>query len=213
MRRSRRARRSTFRSGCSEPTGPSDGSTAEISDAVTEAPGTFAKTVAGVDNLARLAVVLGLNFVMCEKNYRDLPDYICFVHGRWPQVMLSLSFVAASSDVVPVGPALIPRYSDVVPYLREALRIAQERGLWVSPLDSMCGLPLCLWPTALDEPLARADIPTGFDGGEFLKTEACRSCAAERKCYGLRRRYASLHGTQELHPLMIDAGQVSAPAA
>ena len=109
---------------------------------------------------------MGLHpFVMCEKNYRDLPDYIRFVHGRWPQAMLSLSFVAASSDVVPVGPALIPRYSDVVPYLREALRIAQECGLWVSPLDSMCGLPLCLWPTALDEPLARADIPAGFDGG------------------------------------------------
>jgi MoaA/NifB/PqqE/SkfB family radical SAM enzyme len=179
------------------------GSTAEISDAVTEAPGTFVKTVAGLDNLARLDVVLGLNFVMCERNYRDLPEYIRFVHGRWPKALLSLSFVAPSSDVVPLDRGLIPRYSDVLPYLREALRIAQERGLWVSPLDSMCGLPLCLWPTALDEPLARADIPTGFDGGEFIKTEACRSCAAQAKCYGLRRRYAMLHGTEELRPVRV----------
>jgi MoaA/NifB/PqqE/SkfB family radical SAM enzyme len=177
------------------------GSTAAISDAVTEAPGTFVKTVAGVDNLARLDVALGLNFVMCETNYRDLPNYIRFVHSRWPRAMLSLSFVAPSSDVVPMDRALIPRYSDVLPYLREALHIAQERGLWVSPLDSMCGLPLCLWPTSLDEPLARADIPKGFDGGEFIKSDACLTCVAQAKCYGLRRRYATLHGTQELHPL------------
>jgi MoaA/NifB/PqqE/SkfB family radical SAM enzyme len=188
------------------------GSTAEISDAVTEAPGTFVKTVAGLDNLAKLDVVLGLNFVMCERNYRNLPDYVRFVHGRWPEAMLSISFVAPSSDVVPMDRDLVPRYSDVLPYLREALHTAGELGLWVSPLDSMCGLPLCLWPAALDEPLSRTDdIPEGFDGGEFLKTEACRACAVQSKCYGLRRRYAMLHGTGELHPLPGIAVAVAAP--
>jgi hypothetical protein len=177
------------------------GSTAAISDAITEAPGTFVKTVTGLDNLARLDVFLGLNFVMCERNYRDLPSYVRFVHERWPGAQVTLSFVAPSSDLVPMERDLVPRYSDVLPYLREALSQAQEIGLWVSPLDSMCGLPLCLWPARLDEPLLRADIPAGFDGGEFLKTDACRSCAAQSKCYGLRRRYAQLHGTAELRPL------------
>jgi hypothetical protein len=115
--------------------------------------------------------------------------------------MLSISFVAPSSDVVPMDRDLVPRYSDVLPYLSNALRIAEDLGLWVSPLDSMCGLPLCLWPTPQDESLARADIPKGFDGGEFIKTEVCQACAAETKCYGLRRRYAMLHGTGELRPL------------
>lgn len=177
------------------------GSTAEISDAITEAPGTFVKTVAGLDVLARLDVGLGLNFVMCERNYRDLPAYVRFVHGRWPRAMLSISFVAPSSDVVPMDRDLVPRYGDVLPYLRQALASAAELGLWVSPLDSMCGIPLCLWPSALDDALDRADIPAGFDGGEFLKTDACRACAAAAKCYGLRRRYAALHGTAELRPL------------
>jgi MoaA/NifB/PqqE/SkfB family radical SAM enzyme len=181
------------------------GSTADISDAITEAPGTFVKTVAGLDNLAGLDVALGVNFVMCERNYRDLPDYVRFVRGRWPAAMVSLSFVAPSSDLVPVDRDLVPRYSDVLPYLREALQLAERLGLWVSPLDSMCGLPLCLWPTALDEPLGRADIPAGFDGGEFIKTDACRACAAQAKCYGLRRRYAELHGTGELRPVIREA--------
>src|SRR5262249_22796230 len=82
------------------------GSSAEISDAVTEAPGTFVKTVAGLDNLARLDVALGLNFVMCERNYRDLPNYICFVHHRWAEAVVNLSFVAASSDMVPMDRGL-----------------------------------------------------------------------------------------------------------
>jgi len=177
------------------------GSTAEISDAITEAPGTFVKTVAGLDNLARMDVVLGLNFVMCERNYRNLPDYVRFVHQRWPKAMVTFSFVAPSSDLVPMERDLVPRYSDVLPYLRQALSLAEELDLWVSPLDSMCGLPLCLWPTRLDEPLSRADIPEGFGGGEFLKTEVCRSCTGQSKCYGLRRRYAQLHGVDELRPL------------
>ena len=96
---------------------------------------------------------------------------------------------------------LVPRYSDVMPHLREALGLAEQLGLWVSPLDSMCGIPLCLWPTQLDESLSRADIPEGFDGGEFIKTTACRSCSAQHKCYGLRRRYAQLYGDEELRPL------------
>ncbi len=180
------------------------GSTADISDAVTEAPGTFVKTVAGLDVLATLDVALGLNFVMCERNYRDLPAYIRFVHRRWPRAMLSISFVAPSSDVVPMDRDLVPRYSDVLPHLHEALRLADELGLWVSPLDSMCGLPLCLWPKPVDESIDRDDIPAGFDGGEFIKTETCRACAAQNKCYGLRRRYALLHGTDELRALTDD---------
>jgi hypothetical protein len=107
------------------------GSTAEISDAVTEAPGTFAKTVAGLDNLARLDVALGLNFVMCEKNYRDLPSYVRFVHERWPAAQVTLSFVAPSSDLVPMQRDLVPRYSDVLPYLRQALSLAGELGVWI----------------------------------------------------------------------------------
>lgn len=188
------------------------GSTAEISDEITEAPGTFVKTVAGLDNLARLEVVLGLNFVMCERNYRDLPDYVRFVHGRWPAAQVSLSFVAPSSDLVPMQRDLVPRYSDVLPYLREALGAAAALGLWVAPLDSMCGLPLCLWPTPLDESLLRADIPAGFDGGEFLKTETCQACAAQSKCYGLRRRYAQLHGVGELSAVGVGGGD-GAPSA
>ncbi|HZS36855.1 MAG TPA: radical SAM protein [Polyangia bacterium] len=174
------------------------GATAEISDAVTEAPGTFVRTVAGLDNLARTRVRITLNFVICEANRRELPHFVRFVAARWPEALVNISFVAASTDVVPRDRRLIPRYSDALPPLAEALDEARRLGVHLLGFESMCGLPLCLVPPSLHDTLALAEIPAGFDRGEFLKAEACRGCRYETTCFGLRRGYAELYGTDEL---------------
>lgn len=176
------------------------GSTAEISDAVTEAPGTFDKTVAGLDELSKHATQVRLNFVFCEKNQTDFPRYVRLVHERWPRAEVSISFVASSTDVVPREKSLIPRYTDVLPHLAQGVRIARELGVVLTGYESMCGVPLCQVPDDLSSYLNLAEIPPGFDRGEFLKAEACRSCAFEKKCFGVRRGYAELHGVSELRP-------------
>jgi molybdenum cofactor biosynthesis enzyme MoaA len=174
------------------------GSTAAISDAITEAPGTFAQTVAGIDALARSPVRLILNFVICQKNLHDFVPYVELVAARWPRALLNISFVAPSSDVVPKEKALVPLYSDALPELAAALALAEKRGLTVVGFESMCGLPLCLVPAELNRFFSIADVPEGFDEGEFVKTETCRRCALQTKCYGLRRGYRELHGETEL---------------
>jgi MoaA/NifB/PqqE/SkfB family radical SAM enzyme len=178
------------------------GSTAEISDAITDAPGTFVKTVAGLDNLVKLEVALGINFVICQSNYRDLPAFIRLVHARWPKSLISLSFVAPSSDLVPHDRELIPRHSEVVPFIREAMALAWELGLVIAPLESMCGLPLCHWPTEFHEQSWKDDLPASFDAGEFIKPPACNDCVVSRRCFGIRRRYASLYGVDEIRPIL-----------
>jgi pyruvate-formate lyase-activating enzyme len=177
------------------------GSTAAISDAVTEAPGTFERTVAGIDNLARTRVAVVLNFVICERNHRDLVAYVRLVAARWPRAYVNVSFVAPSSDVVPRERALVPRYSEVLPALGEAVAEAERLGLALGGFNSMCGLPLCLVPSRLERYFASSDIPEGFDGGEFVKVDACTRCALQRKCFGLRRGYLELHGDGELRPV------------
>jgi hypothetical protein len=77
------------------------------------------------------------------------------------------------------------------------MTVASERGLRVVGLESMCGLPLCLVPGSLKD-LALAEIPPGFDEGEFVKGAACSACALETRCYGLRRGYAAMYGDSEL---------------
>jgi MoaA/NifB/PqqE/SkfB family radical SAM enzyme len=185
---------------------------AEISDAITEAPGTFEKTCAGIDVLASLGVKLMLNFVTCGRNFRALEAHVEFVHARWPKALLNISFVAASADVVPQDRDMVPRYSDVQPHLARALARAAELGLEVSGFENMCGLPLCLVPAPVTRAFALADLPEGLDRGEFVRTAACHACAIEKKCYGLRRGYAEMWGTDELQAVppqrAVDAGPI-----
>ena len=176
------------------------GATAACSDAVTQAPGTFVRTTAGIDNLTRTPIRVLLNFVLCSRNYRELPAMIALCAERWPTAAVCISFVAPSSDVVPRETALVPRYSDVLPFVAEALAVAHARKVTVHGFESMCGLPLCLVPAALADD-ALAEIPVGFDGGEFVKPDVCRPCSLASRCYGVRRGYAELYGTDELRPI------------
>ncbi|MCB9595964.1 MAG: radical SAM protein [Sandaracinaceae bacterium] len=177
------------------------GSSAALSDGITGAPGTFDKTVCGLDALHAAGVPLRLSFVFCRDNLEDFPGYVEWVAARWPGVEVGVSFVAASTDMVPRTEALIPRYSDVVPRLAEGMRRAAALGVRLSGFESLCGLPLCLVPEGLEPFFELAEAPDGYDGGEVVRTEACAACDLRGRCFGLRRGYASLHGTDELRPV------------
>lgn len=177
------------------------GTTAEISDAVTEAPGTFARTVVGIDNLHEEQIHLIINFVICERNMHDLPNLARLIAARWPKALLNVSFVAPSSDVVPRDRSLVPRYAEALPYVAEAVREAERLSVPVIGFESMCGIPLCLVPASLAPFFTMAEIPPGFDRGEFVKTSACQECDLSTRCYGLRVGYRQLHGEDELRPV------------
>lgn len=188
------------------------GATAATGDAVTRAPGTFERTLIGVDALTAAGLEVRLNFVICQRNYHELPAAIDLIHRRWPAASLCVSFVGPSTDLVPHTRDLIPRYSDITPHLTEALRRARAHRLQVTGFDSMCGIPLCLVPQDLGQFVDLAEIPPGFDRGEFIKADACRACAIEPRCFGVRRRYVDLHGDGELRPVApANASQPAAP--
>jgi MoaA/NifB/PqqE/SkfB family radical SAM enzyme len=176
-------------------------STAAISDAITEAPGTFDKTVPGVDAIAKTRATLRLNYVFCERNQADFPDYVRLVAARWPTAMVNLSFVAASTDVVPRDRSLIPRYSELLPHVAEGVRLAHAAGLRLTGYESMCSAPLCQIPDDLSTYLDLAEIGPDVDRGDFLKVDACTHCAYDKSCYGVRPTYVELYGTSEFRPI------------
>lgn len=177
------------------------GARAEVSDAITRAPGTFEKTLLGLDALARTAIHIRVNFVFCVPNHRDFPDFVRLVAARWPNAQINVSIASAFTDLVPRTPDLIPRYADVLPYLEEGLLIARTAGVEVFGFESMCGMPLCLAPVDKRAQLMLAEIPAGHDAGEFVRAEACAQCDLSTRCFGLRRSYAELHGTVEPRPI------------
>ena len=173
------------------------GATAAVSDAVTEAPGTFPRTLAGIDHLHASRIRVVLNYVICERNRHELVDHVRAVAARWPGATVNISFVGPSTDLVPRDRSLIPRYTDALPSIAAAVAEARRLGVHIIGFESMCGLPLCLVPGGVRE-LALTEIPEGFDKGEFLKTDECARCSLASRCYGLRRGYAEIHGTSEL---------------
>jgi hypothetical protein len=116
-----------------------------------------------------------------------------------------VSIASAFTDLVPRTPELIPKYSDVLPILEEGLQLATQANVNVVGFESMCGMPLCLAPVDKRAQLALAEIPEGHDGGEFVRTDACRRCDLSTRCFGLRRSYAELHGTSEPRPIVFAA--------
>jgi pyruvate-formate lyase-activating enzyme len=177
------------------------GSNAEISDAVTGAPGTFESTVRGIDTLTRTPVDVRLNFVFCQINRRDFPHYVDYVARRWPGVGIVFSFVGSHTDVVPRSELLIPRFADVIPSLVEGLARARTAGVEVYGFESMCGLPLCLVPEEERGAFSKLPLPADAGGGEFVKFDVCAQCAESYRCFGLRRGYAELYGADELSAL------------
>ncbi|MDQ3033762.1 MAG: radical SAM protein, partial [Myxococcota bacterium] len=174
------------------------GATAAVSDAVTHAPGTFDKTVRGLDELVAAGLRVQINFVICQANAHELSAWVALLADRWPTAFANVSFVAPSTDVVPREHALIPRYGDVLPALADAVALAESRGIEIGGFESMCGIPLCLVPRSLDRYFALSTIEPGFDAGEFMRAEACSRCALSSRCYGVRRGYVELHGDGEM---------------
>ena len=174
------------------------GTTADVSDSVTEAPGTFVRSVVGIDHLHETEIDLIVNFVICERNVHQLVSMVELIAKRWPRAMCNVSFVAPSSDVVPRDRAFIPRYADALPHIAQAVEIAARLGVKIGGFESMCGIPLCLVPASLEKYFSLDEVPPGFDRGEFVKTDVCRNCALENRCYGLRSGYRALHGDSEL---------------
>ena len=173
-------------------------SAAALSDRITGAPGTFEKTVRGIDELARHPLELRLNFVFCSANLTDFPDYVSFVAKRWPRAEVTVSVAGALTDLVPLSPSLIPRYSDLLGPLRQGLERAKSAGLRMVGFESMCGMPLCLAPVVGAEFMGVVELPPDEGSGEFVKPEVCGACDLERRCFGVRRSYAELYGTAEL---------------
>ncbi|UJR84367.1 radical SAM protein [Sandaracinus amylolyticus] len=177
------------------------GATAAVCDRVTQAPGTFDKTVRGLDQLVAVGVKVQINFVICQANLHELPAWVALIADRWPRAFANVSFVAPSTDVVPREHALVPRYAEAMPVLAEAVALAQARGVEIGGFESMCGVPLCLVPRSLDRYFELSEVPPGFDAGEFVKTDACARCALASRCFGIRRGYVELHGEHELRPV------------
>ncbi len=104
------------------------GPSAEVHDALTQAPGSFRQTVKGVQNVKKLGLPVILNSVICQANHRLLPEMAhLFVALEVDQ--FQLAFVHALGTAGENFDSVVPRFSEIMPFVHEALSIGRAGGV------------------------------------------------------------------------------------
>jgi len=191
----------------------------KVSDGLTGVPGSFVRSVKGVDNLLAAGFDVALYHVITSQNYRGLPGFADFVRvrfgGRVKDVILSYIYPGPHS--LARMPELYPKISSVRPYFMRAL---DNMRTWdARPRLSSCSImPLCLmsgqWELFRDSFLINEDSATRDSSKQerymFLreisnpdgkrKAPGCAACPLDPACGGIWKFYSDKYGTDELKP-------------
>ncbi|MEM9073848.1 MAG: radical SAM protein [Myxococcota bacterium] len=173
-----------------------------LSRAQTGKIGDFARTTQGIENLVEAGVVTVINHVINARNYAHLVRFVRLVHARYAgRTKISLAFVTPQYRALDHA-HLMPRITDVWPYLRAALHEAVRLGQPVA-VGSRQGIPPCL----LGEFEAWSDLihvtseSRAEDAMQKERGEACDRCRYAKWCTGLWKPYVERYGTGELSPI------------
>ncbi len=178
-----------------------------VSDAITRAPGTFHKTVAGVEAALRAGLVVTLNAVLERRNAAGVAELARFVVERFvrpfpdnPVRSLCLSQPSTYYDETPWEDALVP-LDELAGPLREAADVLGAAGVLCQAVGS-CGYPPCVLPDHRDIHVAfDRDASDAVDQGSRRFGAVCAGCAARADCPGVRDEYLTAFGERGLTPM------------
>lgn len=180
------------------------GSDPDTHDAITEVPGSFERTLLGLENMEKYDNITSItNTVVTERSYRLLPAIVERLSHLRRLAQMEFWFYWPMSEHDEKN--LIPRSGDALPYLKQALALAREldRGVEVK------NYPQCLLGEdgdALVNGQPRLFIDPAF-WPEFMRNGfgqcVYRDRCASQECLGLNTAYIERFGYEEgiLHPL------------
>ena len=174
----------------------------EIFEQITRVPGSFKKTMQGIKNLIDLGIKVRLNIVINSLNYRDLLGITEFIYEKFPQIQsIDYSFIVPCENVLN-QPELLPKISEVVPFLKKAYEFCEKNKIKFS--NPGCGIPLCFIPEykdiSLEYNLLKDDKNANViqnNKTEKIKFKKCECCEFENYCLGYWKNYIKIHGENE----------------
>ncbi len=173
---------------------------AALSDAITRAPGTWQRTVAGIDALVDAGVQVDTSCVLTPRNLDHVRDYVAFVARRWRRRVGIRWAVAHPITVASLEAGDgIPRLPEAAAALREGLLACRRLRVRYANVNEECGVPPCLLDG--DPRFVRPLPPDVGSSDGFVHVEACNACAWRGACRGVRRSYVEHFGAAGLHPL------------
>lgn len=190
------------------------GHNAQIHDYLTRCQGSFRQTVLGIYNIKKLTqgrVKIRTNTVINKYNFKFLPQ-IAELLIKLGVNQYQFAFIHALSKDRDRFRDLVPRKSEVVPYLIKGLELGIKRGLIVMAE----AMPLCLMrgyekyasefyipPTEVKE---RGLTIKNFEEVRIreakLKFSQCPVCKYNTVCEGPWKEYVDYYGDEEFKPVM-----------
>ena len=159
---------------------------------------------------------VSINYVVFDRNFRHLPDFTRTVIAKYSFINeLFINFLD------PIGfpardPSLLPTYTEVRPFLHEALDLAHQAGLSFT-VDSVPGCILgryFLFLRATREKLRGIryakqtlriqESNPDPDQSQYYRVNACHICPVNGLCPGVNFRYLGIKGEEEFQPFPAD---------
>jgi len=179
----------------------------EIEDRLMGVKGSYRQSLLGIKNLIKLNQEVKVSIVITKLNYKDLPELT--------KMLLDLGVSEIRYDFVTIegyaknNPEMIvPKMSDVVPYLKKCLNMYDPKKVWMAVFN----IPYCLLKEYSKHIVDMTQPATQLRGSDFIisikdnrkrdkiKLDKCRSCVFDSICFGVWENYAKIYGTGEINP-------------
>lgn len=173
-----------------------------LSRRATSKIGDWERSVRAIHAMVDAGVKVAVNHVITALNYPYLPRFADFVSAAWGgRVGISFAFVTPQFKALE-NAALMPRISEVMPYLHRAMTLLESRG---SPftVGSRQGIPPCFVGefTAWNDFVKMAPQALADDEPQKTRGPQCARCRFSPQCVGLWKPYATRYGYDELIPV------------
>lgn len=189
----------------------------EIHDNLTRVPGSFSQTVKGIINLKKINRQFMTNTVITKKNYKYLPDIVKFISKYNPYTIL-LSFPNPRGNAEKYFNKVVPTYSEVMPYVWEALETAKKIGQKIYTED----IPYCMMEGYEDymqeshfnktrtivTHVTKEIVYTSNTGRDKSKHSSCKACKYNNICEGVWINYLKLNKSEEFKNKTIKSKQI-----
>ncbi len=192
--------------------GPSlHGSSPELHEKLTCAPGSFRETVKGIINCKKLGMYVLTNSVITSANYKDLPS-LARLLVKLGVNQFQFAFVHIIGTAWENKNWIVPKKSEIMPYVKKGLDIGINAGV----LCYTEAIPYCLMK-GYEKCVAEAIIPQGpvADADVFVenyadyrknegkvKRKECSRCVYFKVCEGPWREYPDIYGWGEFKPVI-----------
>ncbi len=186
------------------------GHTPEIHDYITSSPGAFDQAVRGIRNLKELGQMVVMNSVITKPNFRHLPKIARLFTGLKTD-QFQFAFIHPIGNAWKNFDLLVPKKSDVMEYVHDAIDVAVSAGIPVMieayPFCFMKGYEkycseLYMPPSEIiDAKRITRDFDRIRKKHGKAKFGQCKRCRFNPVCEGPWKEYSERYGSSEFVPV------------